>query len=109
MHRSVFIMIVTHSAYLLSLMLVGVLEVGTSVGRRCSTIVWDRFVGRVCVFGVWRRGTNLSRTVVSSCLARGYSRLLVVVGCVVVPVEPLLVVVFPCVCGFGCQGFPCFP
>ena len=26
-----------------------------------------------------------------------------------VPVEPPLVVVFPCVCGFGCRGFPCFP
>ena len=26
-----------------------------------------------------------------------------------VPVEPPLVVVFLCVCGFGCWGFPCFP
>ena len=102
-------MIVTLSVYLLSLRLSGVLEVGTSVGRRCSTIVGDGFVGRVCVFGVWRWGTNLSRTVVSSCLARGYPRFLVVVGCVVVPIEPPLIVVFPCVCGFGCQGFPYFP
>ena len=73
-------MIVTLSAYLLSLnRLSGVLKVDTSDSRRCSTIVGDGFVGRVCVFGVWRWGTNLSRTVVSSCLARGYPGLLVVV------------------------------
>ena len=83
MHRSVFTMIVTLSAYLLSLRLSGVLEVDTSIGRGCSTIVGDGFVGRVCVFGVWRWGTNLSRTVVSSYLARVYPRLLVVVDCVV--------------------------
>ena len=51
MHRSVFTMIVMLSAYLLSLRLSGVLEVDTSVGRRCSTIVGDGFVGRVCVLG----------------------------------------------------------
>ena len=55
----------------------------TSVGRRCSTIVGDGFVGRICVFVVWRWGTNLSRTVVSSCLAQGYPELLVVVVCIV--------------------------
>ena len=76
-------MIVMLSAYLLSLRLSGVLEVDTSVGRGCSTIVGDGFIGRVCVFGVWRWGPNLSRTVVSSGLARGYPRLLVVVGCFV--------------------------
>ena len=37
-------MIVTLSAYLLSLRLSGVLEVDTSVGRECSTIVGDGFV-----------------------------------------------------------------
>ena len=99
MYRSVFTMIVTLSSYLLSLRWSGVLEVDTSVGRECSTIVGDGFVGCVCV-GVWRWGTNLSRTVVSSLL------LLVVLFA---PVEPSLVVVFPCVCGFGCRGFPCFP
>ena len=41
-------MIVTLSAYLLSLRLSGVLGEGTSVGRRCPSIVGDGFVGRVC-------------------------------------------------------------
>ena len=50
MHRSVFNMIVTLSAYLLSLRLSGVLEVDTSVGRRCSTIVGgDLLVAFVCL------------------------------------------------------------
>ena len=44
-------MIVMLAAYLLSLRLSGVLEVGTSVGRRCSAIVGDGFVGRICVLG----------------------------------------------------------
>ena len=75
-------MIGTLSAYLFSLRLSGVLEVVTSVGQRDSTLVGNGFVGRVCVFGIWRWGTNISRTVVSSCLARGYPGLLVVVVCV---------------------------
>ena len=76
-------MIVTLSAYLFSLRLSEVLEVDTSVSRGCSTIVGDGFVGLVCVFGVWLWGTNLSRAVVSSCLARGNLRLHVVVVFVV--------------------------
>ena len=42
-------MIVTLSAYLLSLSLSGVLEVDTSVGRGCSTVVGDGFCrSRLC-------------------------------------------------------------
>ena len=50
MHRSVFTKIVTLSAYFLSLRLSGVLEVDTSVGRRCSTIVGgDLSVAFMCL------------------------------------------------------------
>ena len=83
----VFMMIVALSAYLLSLRLSWVLEVDTSVGRRCFTIVGENCVARICVFGVWRWGTNLSRTVVPSCLARGNSGLhVVVVALLLVPI-----------------------
>ena len=74
--------IVTLSTYLLSLRLSGDLEVVTSVGRGCSTTVKDRFFCHVYVFEVCRLGTNLSRTVVSSYLARGNSGLIVVVVCI---------------------------
>ena len=49
MHRSVFTMIVMLSTYLLSLRLSEVLEVGSSVGRKCSAIVGEDFVNRVWV------------------------------------------------------------
>ena len=104
-----FTMIVTLSTYLLSLRLSGVLEVDTSVGRRCSTmsglVLSVAFVGLGSGDGeqtypglwflpVWHGGIP-------------DSVLLLVV--LFVPVEPPLVVEFLCVCGFGCQGFPCFP
>ena len=50
MHRLVFTMIVTLSADLLSLRLSGVLEVGTSIGQGCSTIVGeDLSIAFVCL------------------------------------------------------------
>ena len=102
----VFTMIATLSAYLLSLRLSGVLEVDTSISRRCSTIVGED----LSVVFVWwglMMGTNLSGTMVSSDLARGNLRLHVVVMlCCWCRLEPPLMVVFPCICGFGCRGFP---
>ena len=78
------------------------------VGWRCSTIVREDLTVR---FVCWGRamGTNLSRTMVSSCLARGNPRLRVVVmSCCWCRLEPPLMVVFPCVCGFGCGGLLSF-
>ena len=52
MHISVFTMILTLCAYLLSLRLSGVLEVDTSVGRRCSTIVGEDLLVRFVCWGL---------------------------------------------------------
>ena len=102
-------MIVTLYAYLLSLRLSGVLELDTSVGRRCSTIVeGDLSVTFVCLGsgdgeltypGLW------FLPIWHGCILDSLLWLIVLF----VPVEPPLVVVFPCVCGFGCRGLPCFP
>ena len=78
----VFTMIATLSAYLLSLRLSGVLEVDTSISRRCSTIVGED----LSVVFVWwglMMGTNLSGTMVSSDLARGILDSMLLLCCVV--------------------------
>ena len=56
LHRSVFIMIAALSGYLLSFRLSGVLEVNTSVGCRCSTIVGEDLSVTFCVgVGRWEQ------------------------------------------------------
>ena len=70
------------SVYLLSLRLSGVLEVDTSVGRRCSTIVGEDLS---VVFVGWgpAMGINLSRTMLSSGLARGIPDSVLLICCAV--------------------------
>ena len=95
MHRTVFTVIVMLSAYLLSLRLLRVLEVNTSVGRRCSTIVGEDLSVMFVCWGL-AMGTNPWRTMVSSGLARENPRHRVIVMlCCWCRLEPQLVVVFP--------------
>ena len=92
MHRFVFTMIVMLSVDLLSLRLSGVLEVGTSVGWRCSTIVGEDLSVVLCVWSLAIGGMSIG-AVASSYLARGTSQnswLFVLL----VPQEPPLIVSF---------------